>query len=603
MPVSGIRWGAVLARKGRGGFFCVLFAGGVLGRTRILRIFAGTIYFYLMQRMSMNKLLRGCLLGVVLLAVFVARGQERGFVPPFDFPITFSGNFGEIRANHFHGGLDFKTGGVTGKRVRALADGYVSRIRVTHGSGYVLHVTYDNGYTTINRHLSAFVGDIARRVEERQYAEESWEVDITPEPGEYPVRAGQVIALSGNTGYSFGPHLHLDVMEDETGDSVDPLPLFRPYVKDHTAPRALGIMLFPRPGKGVVNGRQEPQAFPLESSKTVEAWGQVGAAIRAYDYMEGAANRYGVHTVVLEVDSQEVFRSVVDRFSPEETRYINSWTYGQYMKSFIDPGNRLRMLHDGNGQRGWVTIDEERPYRFRYTLSDALGNTSHVSFTVVGRRMEVSPVEHREKYTLHWDRVNVLQEPGLQVVIPRGRLYDDVRLDYGVRADSGDVAWTYRLNPRAVPLHRACGLNIALRRRPVEDSTKYYVAGVTARGKKYYVGGRYEDGWMKADVRELGTYTVAVDTVPPALTPVNPKVWKRTGRIVLKVSDLGAGLRSYRGTIDGQYALFGRPNSVQGDLVCRLDPRHVRRGGRHVLQMTVEDRCGNRTTELFEFTW
>ena len=140
----------------------------------------------------MNKLLRGCLLGVVLLAVFVVRGQERGFVPPFDFPITFSGNFGEIRANHFHGGLDFKTGGVTGKRVRALADGYVSRIRVTHGSGYVLHVTYDNGYTTINRHLSAFVGDIAHRVEERQYAEESWEVDITPEPGEYPVRAGQV---------------------------------------------------------------------------------------------------------------------------------------------------------------------------------------------------------------------------------------------------------------------------------------------------------------------------------------------------------------------------------------------------------------------------
>ena len=107
-----------------------------------------------------------------LLGLFVVSGiqaQDRSFAPPFDFPITFSGNFGEIRANHFHGGLDFKTGGVSGKPVRALADGYVSRIRVTHGSGYVLHVTYNNGYTTINRHLSAFVGEMARRVEDLQY--------------------------------------------------------------------------------------------------------------------------------------------------------------------------------------------------------------------------------------------------------------------------------------------------------------------------------------------------------------------------------------------------------------------------------------------------
>ena len=130
--------------------------------------------------------------------------SDATFTPPFDFPITFSGNFGEIRANHFHGGLDFKTGGTIGKPVHALAEGYISRIRVTHGSGYVLDVAYNNGYKTINRHLSAFVGDVARRVEDLQYEKESWEVEITPEPGEYPVKAGQVIALSGNTGYSFG---------------------------------------------------------------------------------------------------------------------------------------------------------------------------------------------------------------------------------------------------------------------------------------------------------------------------------------------------------------------------------------------------------------
>lgn len=524
------------------------------------------------------------------------------FSPPFDFPITFSGNFGEIRSNHFHGGLDFKTGGAIGKPVRALADGYISRIRVTHGSGYVLDVNYSNGYNTINRHLSAFVGDIARRVEDLQYEKESWEVEITPEPDEYPVKAGQVIALSGNTGYSFGPHLHLDVFEAVTDDYIDPLPFFKKKVKDNTAPRAEGIMLFPQLGKGVVNGEQTRQSFPLAPKQPVTAWGLIGAGIRAYDYMDGVRNRYGVHTVILEVDSVEVFRSVVDRFSQFENRMINSWTYGQYMKSFIEPGNTLRMLQAANDNRGLIEINEERPYRLIYTLKDGLGNTLKVRFTIHGKRAEIKPVEHREKYIFRWNKVNILQEPGLSLVVPRGMLYDDAYLNYAVRADSGDVAFTYQMNDTRIPLHGRCEMRIGLRRRPLEDVSKYYVAGVNSRGKKYNVGGKYEDGYMIAGIRELGTYTVAIDTVPPKITPLNPKQWGSTGRIVFKVKDEETGLNTYRGTIDGEYALFGKPNSINGNLVYEIDPKRVKRG-RHTVQLSVTDGCGNRTTEQFQFTW
>lgn len=529
--------------------------------------------------------------------------QEAAFIPPFDFPITFSGNFGEIRANHFHGGLDFKTGGAIGKKVRALANGHISRIRVTHGSGYVLDVVYDNGYTTICRHLSAFVGEIARRVEDLQYEKESWEVEIIPRPDEYPVKAGQVIALSGNTGYSFGPHLHLDMIETETDEYVDPLPFFQDKVKDRTAPRAEGIMLFPQPGKGVVDGKQERRSFPLHHTKAVTAWGTIGVGIRAYDYMDGVRNRYGVHTVSLSVDGKEVFRSVVDRFTYDEHRYINSWTYGQYMKSFIEPGNHLRMLHTYNENRGLLTIDEERPYQLLYTLSDALGNTSQVRFTVQGKKSPISPVEHREKYVFRWDKTNYLQEPGLELVIPRGMLYDDARLNYAVRADSGDIAFTYQLNDTRIPMHGACEMRIGLRRRPVEDMTKYYVAGIESKGRKYSVGGKYEEGFMKVRIRDLGTYTVAVDTVPPEITPINKTKWGATGRIVFKAKDKETGISTYRGTIDGEYALFGKPNSISGNLVCELDPKRMQKGARHQVEMTVTDGCGNHTTERFEFVW
>ena len=550
----------------------------------------------------MNIYIKSVILSFFFISVG-ARAQEASFTPPFDFPIIFSGNFGEIRANHFHGGLDFKTGGTIGKPVRALADGYISRIRVTHGSGYVLDVAYDNGYSTINRHLSAFVGDVARRVEDLQYEKESWEVEITPEPDEYPVKAGQIIALSGNTGYSFGPHLHLDMIETATDEYIDPLPFFMDKVKDKTAPRAEGIMLFPQPGKGVVEGKQTRRAFPAHPTKPITAWGLIGAGIRAYDYMDGVQNKYGVKTVILEVDGEEVFRSTVDRFAYEENRYINSWTHGQYMKSFIEPGNHLRMLHASNGNRGLVDINEERPYRFVYTLSDALGNTSKVCFTVQGQKTTIAPVEHREKYALKWDKVNYLQEPGLELVIPKGMLYDNVLLNYSVRADSGDIAFTYQLNDTRIPMHDACDLRIGLRRRPVEDMTKYYVAGVTARGGKYRIGGKYEDGVMKVRIRDLGTYTVAVDTVPPVITPVNQAQWGRTGKIIFKAKDKETGINTYRGTIDGKYALFGKPNSISGNLVCELDPKYVEKGGKHVVEMTVTDGCGNRTTEQFDFVW
>ncbi|MDR0961223.1 MAG: M23 family metallopeptidase [Mediterranea sp.] len=510
----------------------------------------------------------------------VVYAQQPSFALPINPPIYFSGNFGEIRANHFHGGLDFKTGGAIGKPVYALGDGYVSKIRVTHGSGYVLEIAYDNGYTTINRHLSAFTDEIAERVEELQYEQQSWEVEIIPEPGEYVVKAGQKIALSGNTGYSFGPHLHLDVIETDTGDSVDPLPFFKNKIIDHTAPRAMGIRLYPQPGEGVAEG--------------MTAWGVIGVGLRAYDYMDEVHNRYGVYRVSLSVDGKETFRSIVDRFAPAESRMINAWADGQYMKSFIEPGCTLRMLQALNDRRGLLTIDEERPYHLVYTLSDALGNTSKVTYVIQGKRMPIVPMPQADKYIFRWERTNLLQEPGMSLVVPRGNLYSDAYLNYAVRADSTELSYVYQLHDRHIPLHGRATLRIRLRRTLHTDSTKYYVASINAKGERSGVKGSYADGYLTATIRELGTYVAAIDTVPPKVTPLNPARWIRNGRIIYKVEDKHTGIQSYRGTIDGKYALFGIPNSINERLEYRIDRKRIGKG-RHTIEVTVTDMCGNVT--------
>ncbi|MDO4185690.1 MAG: M23 family peptidase [Bacteroidales bacterium] len=525
------------------------------------------------------------------------------YVPPMDHVITFSGNYGEIRADHYHGGLDFKTGGAEGKVVRAIADGYISRIQVNSSSGLVLTVTFPDGWSAAYRHLSSFMEPIASRVKAWQYEHQSWEMELRPAPEEYPVKAGQPIARSGNTGYSLGPHLHLDLFNAED-EYVDPLPFFLDKVKDHTAPKPEGFMLFPQPGQGVVDGSQVQKTFPLNPQKPIQVWGLVGIGIKAYDYMDGVHNKYGVKFVTLTVDGDTIFRSTVDHFAYEENRYINSWCEGQYMKSFIEPGNKLRMLQAYNENNGLLTINEERPYKLQYTLSDAFGNTTKVNLTLQGKRQEIAPLPYGDEETLHYDRVNVVQRPGLQLVIPRGALYKDAHLNYQQRtADSAAIASVYRITDDVIKLHTGAELQIGVRNMPVEDATKYHIVRVGKDGRKSSVGGKLEEGFVKARILQLGTFSVEVDTIPPTIKPVNQNTWAKTGKVTLKPEDKETGISRYEAMIDGEWALLGRPNSANNNLVLVLDPEHVTKGKRHELAVTVIDGCGNQTTEHFVFTW
>jgi hypothetical protein len=520
------------------------------------------------------------------------------FTPPFDFPSTFSGNFGEIRSAHFHGGLDFKTGGEIRKAVLATADGYISRIRVTNGSGLVLDVTYNNGYTTLNRHLEAFMPAIAKRVRQLQQQQESYEVEIVPEPDEYPVKRGEQIAWSGNRGYSMGPHLHLDVVETATGDFVDPIPLF-PDIKDNMAPRAESIMVMAKEGEGVLKGGAHRLTIGAQSAAVVEAWGTIGCALKAYDYMNGAPNRCGVRYMTLTVDGDTVFRSDVGRFAQAETRQIDSWTTAGYMKSFIEPNNTLRMLHAYNGNRGLVNIDKERNYIFIYTISDARGNTSRCRFIVKGRKMEIRQPVVKDKYHFEWNKTKVLHEPGMTFTVPAGSLYDDINLNFGMSGDSTAIASRYRLHDKVVSLREPCEIAIGVRHKPVADMSKYYVTMVGGGG----VGGRYENGFMVAKIKKLGTYTVAVDTTPPVITAVNKNTWLRNKKLCYSIRDGATGITSYRGTIDGKYALFYRPNITSTLYYCDLDPEYITKGRVHHVVIEATDGCGNKKVVKDVFNW
>ena len=265
------------------------------------------------------------------------------------------------------------------------------------------------------------------------------------------------------------------------------------------------------------------------------------------------------------------------------------------MRSHNLPGNKLRLLHTDEN-RGLVTIDEERDYRFMYVLEDNFGNRKKYRFTVRGRKQEIPEQKQDSCKTLYWNRTNVIQEPGMEFVIPCGMLYDDAPLRTAVAGDSSNLSFEYTLDARHTPLHGFCQLAIGIRNDTLADKSKYYIRNRVGKWTSS-VGGKYDNGWMKADIRQWGNFSVAVDTIAPNVTPIGQNLWRTRRDIRFRVSDGQTGIASYKVLIDGKFVLFALKKGV---LIIQ-DPDRVKKGVPHTAEVIVTDNCGNVTRKQYKF--
>ncbi|WP_289304838.1 M23 family metallopeptidase [Parabacteroides goldsteinii] len=533
---------------------------------------------------------------------------------PMDIPVLLSGNFGELRSNHFHSGIDFKTQGVEGKPIHSVQDGYVSRISVSPwGYGNGLYITHPDGTTTVYGHLQKFSQKITAYLKEKQYEQESFNVNLSLTPDELPVKEGELVALSGNTGSSGGPHLHFEVRDTETEEPMDPIEYYKDLIKDTQAPKIQGIMVYSMPGKGVVNGsRRKLELKPVTAKNgkqtltgKIEAWGEIGLAVKGYDYMDNTSNIYGIKDITLTADSQVIFHSNLDRFAFDESRYLNSFTDFEewkehrsfYIKSFVDPGNRLRFIESLN--RGILTIDEPRTYHLTYQLADAFGNTTQLSIQIEGKEQPIPEVDTENTELFHWWSDNRFGAKGIRLTIPKGNLYDDLYFRYSVKEDSTALGATHILHNKPVAFHKSAKLSLRLQTDTLENKQQYGIVRLQ-NGRRSWTGGVYRNGWVDADIKEMGSYTLGQDLVPPTITPLNPATWVSKQAIALRLSDNLSGVQTYRGEIDGQYVLF-EMNS-KSVITYHFDKERLARG-KHTLKLVVTDACGNQSTYTYPFTW
>jgi hypothetical protein len=547
---------------------------------------------------------------ILLLPFFSNLIQSQNITPPMDIPLLLSGNFGELRNNHFHSGIDIKTQGVTGIPVKTVKNGYIARVVVSpYGYGNAIYINHPGGFTSVYGHLERFAPGIEKIVRNTQYQNESFAVDIFFSANELPVKKGEVVAWSGNSGASGGPHLHFELRETDTGRAIDPLPYLKNQIKDALAPEIKSIMLFPQFNKGIINGSVQNQILPLSKkksgqpylAKTITAWGAIGVGIKAYDRMTGTSNSYGIYEIILKVDGEIIYHSVMDKFSiDEDTRYLNTyidwneWTenHSFYMKSFTDPGNRLGIYQSPSN--GIININKEKVYFLEYILKDVYGNKATFQFNIIGKETKI-PFYEKNDIFFPYNKDNKYNEKGIDLTISPKNLYTNLYLKIDTISNYTLFAPLYIIGGKT-PLHSYCPLTLKITNDIYPDKSKYGIIHQW-KNKKTWLGGDYRKGKITTQIRELGQFAIEIDTVPPIITPVNKLKWRKNERISFKISDDLSGIASYKGFIDGQFVLF-EYDAKNHSLYYVFDYKRMKTQGR-ILELTVTDGAGNRSQAVF----
>ena len=523
---------------------------------------------------------------------------------PFDFEILLSASYAELRSNHFHAGLDFKTGGVVGKHIKCVADGYICRAKVeAAGYGMALYVMHD-GYMTVYAHLDRFPDAIAKRVRKYQYDNERFEVDMYFAPGDYPVKRGEFLAYAGNSGYSFGPHLHFELRDSSGNRLYNPLPYYKQLVVDTRVPKATAMTVYPRLGSGVLFGEQASKSFKLKGGvlpDTIEAWGDIAFGIEALDYMDKTTNKYGLYRIELFVDGELCFENRMDSYTFSENKLILACVdqarerrgEGTFQKLYRMPNNSFSEYRSMDG-RGWVTIDEERLYNVECCIADYHGNESRYNVVVRGRESEFVEPE-RVSAALPWNRENFLETEGARLYVPKGEMFDDACLAIAYDDSCTLSGCCYSTDEDVIFWH---GAKLSL--RAGDDvagvpSEKLYIGKKDAKGISW-VGGKYSDGWLTATISSLGVYDIAVDTVPPVLKPVKEAAWEKNAKVVFDLDDKETKMVSFRGTLNGKFVLF-KYNRKERRLTFDFRQENIK-SGTHKMKVVATDACGN--TAVFE---
>jgi len=547
------------------------------------------------------------------------------FISPVNIPLALSANFGELRSDHFHSGIDIKTQGVIGKEVVAAASGYIYRIGVSAGGfGKALYMRHPStGYSTVYAHLDRFAPEVEEYVISRQYEEKSFQVSLFPPRDKFYFRQGDLIGWSGNSGSSSGPHLHYEIRKSENEIPVNPL-LFEFGIEDNIEPVIEMLAIYPVNRGTLINNQNRVRKirvagghgnYYIPSDNVIRINGMAGFGIKSYDLLNNSYNRCGPYSIELLIDSIPVYHYRMDAFSFSETRYINSHidyeTYirekTHYHRTYILPNDKLS-VYQHSLNRGIFSFNDGKTHHVEIIVSDLHNNKSVLSFKVIaGNGLSSGPGPYgSESIVMPHGRNNKYATKNVTVTIPSGALYDTLFFNYSRRSGTADIySDMHQIHNRFTPVHRAYSLSIRPDRVPEGKELKLLIIQQGDENRRNPLNTRWEGGYLHAQPNSFGNFYVGIDTVPPVITPVGLiQGINLTGRreIRIRITDNLSGIKSFEPLIDGKWVLFeyDQKNNV---LIHKFDPGRIEKGSKHTLSLTVTDNKDNYSVYNCDFTW
>lgn len=533
------------------------------------------------------------------------------FDNPLKIPMLLSGSFGELRSNHFHSGLDIKTQQRTGIPIYAPADGYVKRIKVAHyGYGKALYIQHPNGYSTVYAHLDRYAGKIQDYVKDKQYAQERYEVEMFPEALDLPVNKGDLIGYTGNSGSSGGPHLHYEI-RDSSSRPMNPL-MFGVNIPDTKRPLINTVIAYPISDSAHVNNSQNPVKLRLilqkdGSYKTekVTALGRLGFGVSTYDQQNGASNKNGVYKMQTTFNGQPKFTALFERFSFGETRYLNRFIDYKYYKDnrsrvqklFRQSNNPLSMLSE-DADDGYVNVEDGFSSTYLIEVFDYKGNKTQITIPIEGNSATaLTPREDNETEDyIVADQSTSITKGKFSIYIPAGSLYEDTYLDIEARGD------TLKFHKDVIPIHKNISITMDASKYKEADMRHLFIGRLNYKGEPYHNTTTRSGNKLTAKTRTFGNFTIAMDTVPPTINPVNfqPDQWiSKNKTLKIKIEDDLSGIGSYRATLNGNYILT--EYDYKKDVLTYDFADAIVSDTENNLKLIVVDNVGNSTT--FEATF
>lgn len=535
------------------------------------------------------------------------------FSSPLDIPLYLSGNFGELRPNHFHAGLDIKTNKHEGLNVYAVADGYVSRIKISlYGYGKAIYITHPNGFTSVYGHLQTAVGSIQDKIIATQYKENNYEVELYLKPNELPVSKGQIIALSGNTGGSGGPHLHFEFRHSDSEKAVNPLFFgFDKLIPDTRKPTVNNLLVYPLSDESLVNNSMKPLNLSLDLqpdgsflAEKVMANGKIGFGISSLDNDNVSWNNNGVYKTEVIDNGKVVYNCVFDEMAFDEGHYINAVIdYPRYKKS----RQRVQELYMKNPyslsnikintNNGVFDVTENFNKVLKIIVSDFYGNQTFITIPVQYgfQSKSVDNVVESKDFHVKAIRENLYEKENVSVYFPPKTFLEDFNMNVSVKDNF------LTLHQDIVDAHQNFTITYDVSNIPKEEADKMGIYSVNGN-KLSYLTTNHKATTLSAKTKYLGNFNLVSDTTPPKISigkSIEGKWLSNQKTLTFTISDNLSGINTYNGYLNGKWILFEYESKL--NRLTHNFADGIVAEGKNDLKLIVTDNAGNSTTFETQF--